>query len=199
MAGFHSRPRQHSRLLEPDHCRRLWEMPCILQLAVKAVFMEPGSCTQLRAAEPCCGSRLHVAGFYSRTRADGYQDPATRPGPAVTTRMQRARPRFNFSITTRMIAAAPASSSLKHACSSPQCTDERATAVPSIGPTLFGDRAALSFHQTFDRIADGAHVAAGTSVHVSGVTANTSGGMGHTIGWARLANILDRGCFTGEV
>ena len=93
MAGFHSRPRQHSRLLEPDHCRRLWEMPCILQLAVKAVFMEPGSCTQLRAAEPCCGSRLHVAGFYSRTRADGYQDPATRPGPAVTTqtRMRRAR------------------------------------------------------------------------------------------------------------
>jgi len=66
-------------------------MPCILQLAVKAVFMEPGSCTQLRAAEPCCGSRLHVAGFYSRTRADGYQDPATRPGPAVTTRMQRVR------------------------------------------------------------------------------------------------------------
>ena len=107
MAGFRSRPRQHSRLLEPDHCRRLWEMPCILQLAVKAVFMEPGSCTQLRAAEPCCGSRLHVAGFYSRTRADGYQDPATRPGSAVTTRMQRARPRFNFSITTRMIAAAP--------------------------------------------------------------------------------------------
>ena len=73
--------------------------------------MEPGSCTQLRAAEPCCGSRLHVAGFYSRTRADGYQDPATRPSPAVTTRMQRARPRFNFSITTRMIAAAPRSHS----------------------------------------------------------------------------------------
>ena len=150
-----------------------------------------------------CGAVLRQpsprSGFYSRTRADGYQDPATRPSPAVITRMQRARPRFNFSITTRMIAAAPASSSLKHACSSPQCTDERATAVPSIGPTLFDDGAALSFHQTFDRIADGAHVAAGTSVHVSGVTANTSGGMGHTIGWARLANILDRGCFAGEV
>ena len=120
------------------------------------------ACMTQWLAGACCGSRLHVAGFYSRTRADGYQDPATRPSPAVTTRMQRARPRFNFSITTRMIAAAPASSSLKHACSSPQCTDERATAVPSIGPTLFDDGAALSFHQTFDRIADGAHVAAGT-------------------------------------
>ena len=26
----------------------LWEMPCLLQLAVKAVFIEPGSCTHLR-------------------------------------------------------------------------------------------------------------------------------------------------------
>ena len=38
VAGFRSRPRQHSRLLEPDHCRRLWEMPCLLQLAMKAVY-----------------------------------------------------------------------------------------------------------------------------------------------------------------
>ena len=41
--------RQHSRLLGPDHCRRLWEMPCLLHLAMQAVYMEPGSCTHLRA------------------------------------------------------------------------------------------------------------------------------------------------------